>query len=240
MEMVSDMGDVLAIITARGGSKRIPGKNIKNFCGQPIINYSINAAVKSGIFKEVMVSTDSQEIANVAKEAGAVVPFMRSEKTSDDYATTADVLSEVIEKYQELGKRFDYFACLYPTAPFVTEDVLTKAYEKLLEKRGDVLIPVVSFSYPPQRGFIIDNNGMMGYKWPENFRKRSQDLEKMYHDCGQFYFYRTAAFLEKRGQFLDGIVPFELKESQVQDIDTLEDWAMAEIKYERIHLGEMN
>ena len=227
------MGKTLAVITARGGSKRIPGKNIKEFCGKPILAYSIQAALESGVFDEVMVSTDSKDIADIARQYGASVPFYRSEATSGDYATTADVLMEVIEEYAKLGKEFEYFACLYPTAPFVTAAKLKSAFDLLTGKNGDCLIPVVKFSYPPQRGFVIED-GVMRYKSPENFRKRSQDLEGLYHDCGQFYFYKTKAFIDKRGEFLEGIIPFEMDESEVQDIDTPDDWKIAEIKYKKL------
>lgn len=228
------MGKALAVITARGGSKRIPGKNIKEFCGKPILAYSIQAALDSGVFDEVMVSTDSEEIADVARKFGANVPFYRSKKTSDDYATTADVLMEVIGEYAKLGREFDYFACLYPTAPFVTADKLKNAFSALCGNQGECLIPVVRFSYPPQRGFVIED-GIMRYMEPENFRKRSQDLQGMYHDCGQFYFYKTSAFIEKKGEFLEGIIPFEMQESEVQDIDTPQDWEIAEQKYQRLY-----
>ena len=184
----------IAIITARGGSKRIPRKNIKNFCGKPIIAYSIEAAINSALFDEVMVSTDDAEIAEVSKKFGADVPFMRSEKNSDDYATTADVLNEVLDEYSKRGKNFEYMCCIYPTAPFVTAEKLQRAFNSLVEKNADVLIPVVKFSYPPQRSFILDD-GFLKYKWSQYARSRSQDLEKFYHDAGQFYFYRTTSFV---------------------------------------------
>lgn len=227
------MSKTLAIITARGGSKRIPGKNIKEFCGKPILAYSIQAALDSGVFDEVMVSTDSEQIAEVAREFGASVPFYRSEATSDDYATTADVLMEVLGEYAKLGQEFEYFSCLYPTAPFVTGTKLKNAFEELCSNHGECLIPVVRFSYPPQRGFVIEN-GIMRYLEPQNFRKRSQDFQGLYHDCGQFYFYKTKAFLEKKGEFLEGIIPFEMQESEMQDIDTPQDWEIAEQKYRRL------
>lgn len=223
----------LAIITARGGSKRIPGKNIRSFCGRPIIEYSIEAAMKAGIFEEVMVSTDSEEIAEIAKRCGAQVPFFRSSETAGDYATTADVLMEVLAEYEKRGRHFPFFACLYPTAPFVSAQRLCEAAKRLLSGQGECLIPVVAFSYPPQRGFVIEN-GIMRYRWPQNYRKRSQDLEKLYHDCGQFYFYKTDAFLEKQGIFTENIIPMEIPETQVQDIDTPEDWEIAEIKYRQM------
>lgn len=224
----------LAIITARGGSKRIPEKNIKNFCGRPIIEYSIQAAQNAEIFDEIMVSTDSQKIANIALNAGAKVPFTRSEMTSNDYATTAEVILEVIKNYKKLGKNFTSIACLYPTAPFVTSEKLKVGIKLLEEKKASMIIPVVRFSFPPQRGMALINNQLQ-YKWPENRNMRSQDLEPIYHDCGQFYFYNTEAFIKVKGQFTDGIIPMIIPETEVQDIDTLDDWKIAELKYKLIH-----
>ena len=175
----------LAIITARGGSKRIPRKNIKEFCGKPIIIYSIEAAIQSGMFEEVMVSTDDQEIAEIAEKAGAKVPFFRSEDTSNDYASTDDVITEVIQKYMELGKSFDSFCCIYPTAPFLGANRIKMAMDML--EQYDSVMPVVAFSYPPQRGLIIED-GMVHRKYPEFATARSQDLQMIYHDCGQFLF----------------------------------------------------
>lgn len=220
----------VAIITARGGSKRIPRKNIKEFCGKPIIAYSIEAALGSGIFDEVMVSTDDEEIAEIARKCGASVPFMRSEKTANDFATTADVLSEVFEKYEEVGKTFDYACCVYPTAPFVTAQKLKTAMEKLQSEGGDSAMPVVKFSFPPQRCLVI-NNGSLEYKWPENMNKRSQDLEPFYHDCGQFYAFKVDSF-RKSGQVISGkVIPIITPDTEVQDIDEMTDWEIAELKY---------
>ncbi len=221
----------VAIITARGGSKRVPGKNIKEFCGQPIIAYSIKAALDSGMFDEVMVSTDSEEIAAIAREYGANVPFYRSAKTSDDYATTADVLMEVIEEYKLRGREFDHMCCIYPTAPFITADKLRQAMTVMKEKDATMVMPVVAFSYPPQRCFVIDEEGMMGYKYKEYFRTRSQDLEKWYHDAGQFYMYNIERYLELKGVVTEGIRPIIVSELEVQDIDTEEDFRIAELKY---------
>lgn len=224
----------LAIITARGGSKRIPGKNIKDFCGRPIIEYSIEAAKDAGIFDEIMVSTDNQKIADIALKAGAKVPFKRSELTSNDYATTAEVILEVLDYYERLGKNFTSIACLYPTAPFVTGEKLKVGLKLLEEKKASMIIPVVRFSFPPQRGMVLNNNQLQ-YKWPENRNIRSQDLEAIYHDCGQFYFYDTETFIKVKGQFTDGIIPMIIPETQVQDIDTIDDWKIAELKYRLIH-----
>lgn len=224
-------GKCLAIITARGGSKRIPKKNIKEFCGKPILAYSIEAALASGIFDEVMVSTDSEEIAGIAKQYGAKVPFLRSEKTSGDYATTAEVLLEVVEEYEKRGEHFDYMSCIYPTAPFITAEKLKTAFELLKQKNATLVMPVVPFSYPPQRGYILKEEALE-MKWKENLNARSQDLETVYHDCGQFYFYHIKKFREKNGQVSEGIVPVILDDLEVQDIDNETDWKLAEMKYQ--------
>lgn len=228
----------LAVITARGGSKRIPKKNIKEFCGKPILCYSIEAALESGCFDEVMVSTDSEEIREIALQAGAKVPFLRSEQTSNDYATTAQVLEEVLGEYKKQGRHFDVVCCIYPTAPFVTAGKLQNAMEKLQETGADTVSPVVRFSYPPQRGFVVEQ-GYTVMKWPENRTARSQDLEPMYHDCGQFYCLNAASFLEQHQIFMKKMVSVEMPESEVQDIDTMEDWKIAELKY-RLMQEEMH
>lgn len=220
----------IAIITARGGSKRIPKKNIKEFCGKPIIAYSIEAALKSQVFDEVMVSTDSEEIAEIAKKFGAEVPFLRSKSASNDYATTADVLMEVIECYETLGKQFDLFACIYPTAPFVTDEKLKKAFNMLEETAADSLMPVVRFSFPPQRAMVIQH-GQLNYQYPEFASVRSQDLEEIYHDCGQFYVCRTEAFKKLHSVITPNTIPLIMPDEEVQDIDNLSDWALAEVKY---------
>ena len=228
------MKNKIAIITARGGSKRIPKKNIKEFCGRPIIAYAIKAAKESGIFDEVMVSTDSVEIAQIARQYGADIPFMRSEKNADDYATTEDVILEVIEMYKKMGKEYDTVCCLYPTTPFITADILREAVQIMEEKKPAVVIPIVQFSYPPQRCFIIDKNGYAKFKYPEYVRTRSQDLEKEYHDAGQFYIYNVQKLVERKGIIEDDFAPMILSEMCVQDIDTLDDWKMAELKYQLI------
>ena len=187
----------IAIITARGGSKRIPRKNIRPFLGKPILEYSIAAALQTGLFEEVMVSTDDAEIAQIAQQAGAKVPFFRSEETANDFATTADVIAEVLTAYAQTGKEFQAACCIYPTAPFVTANILSTAMQLLEQEQADCVIPVVRFSFPPQRGVIINNNKITP-KWPENMAKRSQDLEPLYHDCGQFYCLNVERFCSKR------------------------------------------
>lgn len=224
------MKNAIAIITARGGSKRIPRKNVKEFCGKPILQYSIEAALASGIFDEVMVSTDDEEIAQVARAAGASVPFMRSEKTSNDFATTADVLMEVVEKYRELGQEFAYTCCIYPTAPFVTAEKLQKAFALMKEEKAAQLTPVVAYSFPPQRCVVV-RDGKLEMLHPEHRNTRSQDLEAYYHDCGQFYFYDTKELIKRNGTIVENVIPMVLSELEVQDIDNESDWKLAEIKY---------
>lgn len=220
----------IAIITARGGSKRIPHKNIKEFCGKPIIEYSIEAAKQAGIFDTVMVSTDDNKIAEIAKNAGAEVPFMRSEETSNDYATTADVLMEVLEKYKERGIRYENACCIYPTAPFVTGYKLRQAMEMLVKEKKDSVMPIVPFSFPPLRGMVI-NDGKLEYKWQEYAMKRSQDLEEIYHDCGQFYAFRVEPFEKEKKLVTDNTAGMIISELEVQDIDNETDWELAEMKY---------
>lgn len=227
----------LAIITARGGSKRIPRKNIKEFCGKPIIAYSIEAALESGCFDEVMCSTDDEEIAEVAKRHGATVPFMRSAATANDFATTADVLNEVIAEYQKRGKAFECFCCLYPTAPFVNASRIRQGLEMMIASKANGAMPVVQYSYPIQRALKI-GNGTISMREPEYLRSRSQDLEPMYHDAGQYYWYRTEAFLRNPNLMVGNPIAVITPEEEVQDIDTPADWKMAEMKYRLLMSGK--
>lgn len=224
----------IAIITARGGSKRIPRKNLRPFLGKPIIAYSIDAALGSGLFDEVMVSTDDAEIAAVARDLGAAVPFMRSAATSDDFATTADVLKEVVAEYRARGIMPELACCIYPTAPFVTAVRLGEAFAKLTQSGADTVLPVTRFSFPIWRSFRREGERVF-YNWPEHAPKRSQDLPPAFQDAGQFYVFRPAV-LERTGQLItDNTVGLELSELEVQDIDSEEDWALAELKYRHIH-----
>lgn len=216
----------LAIITARGGSKRIPHKNIKDFMGKPMIAYAIDACKNSKIFDEIMVSTDDSKIATIAKDLGASVPFMRSAKNSDDYATTGDVLKEVIERYKELNIEPEVICCVYPCVPFLDGDILRDAYDNFISSKADGLTPVVKFSFPIQRAFRI-KDGFLHYNEPQNAPKRSQDLEPMYHDAGMFYFHKVSNLKNSN----KNIVPYIIDESLAQDIDTMEDWNMALLKF---------
>lgn len=221
---------VIAIIPARGGSKRIPRKNVKEFCGRPILAYSIDAAKDSGLFDEVMVSTDDKEIAAIAAAYGANVPFFRSTDSASDYATTTDVLLEVIKIYQERGSNFTWLCCIYPTAPFVTAEKLKQAFRILNESNADALVPVVPFSYPPLRGLVMQRDRIK-MKWPEYETVRSQDLDKIYHDCGQFYFIKTPVLLQEKTLFCKNLTSMVMPEVEVQDIDNEADWELAEQKY---------
>ena len=228
----------LAIITARGGSKRIPRKNVKPFLGKPILLYSIEAAQSAGIFDEIMISTDDEEIAQIGRAAGASVPFMRSRETANDYATTADVIAEVLSEYEKRGKSFDEICVLYPTAPFVTGEALSGAMEILHTSGCDSVLPVVRFSFPPQRCVVIGANGRLVPKWPECMPMRSQDLEPYYHDCGQFYCLKASSFQLQKKIVMEDTMPYIQDEMTVQDIDTEEDFRIAEMKYKILHSKE--
>ncbi len=224
----------IAIITARGGSKRIPHKNIRDFCGKPILFYSIEAALKSHCFTTVMVSTDDEIIADLAKKAGAAVPFLRSDKTSGDFATTAEVIEEVLTEYKKQGEEFDTACCIYPTAPFITAEKLQEAVRLLEEKDLDSVMPVVEFSFPPLRGMVIEE-GKLNYKWEKYSQMRSQDLEKIYHDVGQFYALKVKRFEESKKLVTKNTGAIMMSELETQDIDNETDWKIAELKYRLIH-----
>ncbi|MFV0329876.1 MAG: pseudaminic acid cytidylyltransferase [Dysgonomonas sp.] len=220
----------LAIIPARGGSKRIPRKNVKDFLGKPIIAYSIEAALGSNLFEEVMVSTDDDEIAGIARSYGATIPFLRSKKTANDYATTADVINEVLLEYKHHQRNFDYACCIYATAPFITEDKLKKSYDLLVKSNFDSVVPIVPFSFSVQRGLKLFDN-KVNFAHPEYINTRSQDLETIFHDAGQFYFFNVEKFTKKQQIWTENSGGLILTELEVQDIDNETDWKLAELKY---------
>lgn len=220
----------LAIIPARGGSKRIPRKNIKPFLGKPIIAYSIEAALKSNLFDEVMVSTEDDEIAKIAKEFGAKVPFLRSKDNANDFAVLADVIEEVMTIYKKQNKNFDTICCILPTAPFVTSKIILEAYNKLKVNDLDSVFPILEFSFPIQRSLKIEND-KINMVWSENLNVRSQDLEPRYHDSGQFYWVKSSSFNKEKKLLTDNSGAIVISELQAQDIDTETDWKLAEIKY---------
>jgi len=222
----------LCIIPARGGSKRIPRKNIKNFLGKPIIAYSIEAAINSGLFDEVMVSTDDKEIAEIAIKYGAKIPFLRTDKTANDYAPTFDVIEEVLVKYKELNKTFDFTCCLYACAPFVTGRKLTDSFKILKKNKFDSIFPVMTFGFPIQRALKMGSDNKIDFFYPEFSLTRSQDLPQSYHDAGQFYWMNTEKCLQQKKIITDNAGSIIVSELEGQDIDNEIDWKLAELKYE--------
>lgn len=225
----------LCIIPARGGSKRIPRKNIRSFAGRPIIAYPIEAAVKSGCFAEVMVSTDDDEIAAVARDCGATVPFLRSAENSTDHAGSNDVFAEVLQRYAAAGRRFEFACGVYPTAALLTPARLREGLARL--QSDDTLttvLPVQRFSFPIQRAVAL-RSGRVAMFQPEHFKSRSQDLEPAFHDAGQWYWLRVGPFLRTRELMGPNCAALVLSEREAQDIDNEEDWMLAEMKYELRH-----
>jgi N-acylneuraminate cytidylyltransferase len=220
----------LCIIPARGGSKRIPRKNIKDFLGKPSIAYAIETAINSKLFSEVMVSTDDEEIARVSQEYGASVPFLRSKKNSDDFSGTDDVLLEVLNQYNSMNRSFEFACCIYPVNPFVNVKTLQTGYEKLISTGFDTVFTAVRYSYPVQRALRL--NGDKAYMiQPEHFTSRSQDLEPTFHDAAQFYWFRTNAFFRNKRMWSENSGIIEINELEVQDIDNDTDWKLAELKF---------
>ena len=221
----------IAIIPARSGSKRIPKKNIKAFLGKPIIAYSMDIAKNSHLFDEIMVSTEDKEIADLALSLGASVPFLRSTKNADDFATLADVVDEVLAEYKKKGNVFDIGCCMLPTAPLISNENLSKGLEILMKNDLDSVRPIVKFGYPIQRAFKFHpETHIVNMFYPEHLKTRSQDLEAGYHDSGQFYWFVAERGL--RGAKKGG---FEITEMECQDIDSEMDWMIAELKYQFIY-----
>lgn len=221
----------IAIIPARGGSKRIPRKNIKLFLGKPIITYSIEAALKSELFDEVMVSTDDKEIAEIAKNYGASVPFLRTDKNADDNATTIDVIAEVISDYEKLGRKFEKGCCIYPSAPFTSTERLISFFDKLEKENFDCVFPVLKYGYPIQRALRMDAKSRISMLNPEHLTTRSQDFENTYHDAGQFYVFDIETLVSQHKLWTSNTASIVIDEMSAQDIDNEEDWEVAEYKY---------
>lgn len=227
----------IAIITARGGSKRIPKKNIKDFFGKPMLAYAIEATKEAGIFDEIMVSTDSEEIAEVAKKYGASVPFMRSEGTANDFATTYDVLEEVVNEYKKHGKEYTSLCCIYPCVPFLSSKTLKESYDLYVSSKADALQPVCRYPAPIEWAMKIENNLLV-----PNDRAalsiRSQDLQPKYFDVGMFYFCNIDVMLKEHTVVPAKTAAYIIDEMECQDIDTPEDWLNAEMKYKIIKEGK--
>ena len=224
----------LAIIPARGGSKRIPRKNIKLFCAKPMIAWSIEAALQSGCFDQVIVSTDDQEIAKVARSYGATVPFKRPAELSDDHTGTIPVIRHAIEWFNAQGQSVEQACCLYATAPFVSPDDIRRGFDTLVGNDSDYAFSVTSYAFPIQRAIRLNAEGRVEMFNPEHFNTRSQDLEEAFHDAGQFYWGKADAWLQGRMIFSSGSEPVPLPRHRVQDIDTPEDWVRAEWLFKAI------
>ncbi|MBP6090275.1 MAG: pseudaminic acid cytidylyltransferase [Crocinitomicaceae bacterium] len=225
----------VAIIPARGGSKRIPRKNIQLFHGKPIIAYAIETAIESGLFSRIIVSTDDEEIAQIAKNNGAEVPFLRSTENADDFATTSSVLIEVLDQLSSNGESYTSACCIYPTSPLIDSKDLKHAHDQFITNEYDVLISCVAFSFPIQRSFHLNDGSMIELNHPDVIHQRSQDLTKNYHDAGAMYFFNVQQFKASKSLWSGKIGAYELSELKVQDIDTLEDWKIAELKYSILH-----
>jgi len=221
----------MAVIPARGGSKRIPHKNIRSFCGKPIIAYSIEAALQSECFDHVMVSTDNGEIAEIARSYGAEIPFLRPSELADDHVGTLPVISQAIEWYQKQGENPEWICCIYATAPFIRAVDLCRGWQILQDRSAEYAFSVTTFPFPIQRAVKITSTGRLEMFYPEHFNSRSQDLEEAYHDAGQFYWGKSSAFLAQVPLFSEAAVPVLLPRSLVQDIDTPEDWERAELMF---------
>jgi pseudaminic acid cytidylyltransferase len=232
--------NIVAIIPARGGSKRIPGKNIKRFAGKPIIAYSIVAAQNCGLFSRIIVSTDSKEIAGVAEEFGSEVPFIRPAELSDDFTDTSAVILHTLNWLEKNDALPDYFCCLYATAPFIQVKSIKEGFGRLKQEDATSAFSVASFAYPILRALKTDDNGCLKMFWPEHKTTRSNDLPEAYHDAGQFYWGHTRRFLKERTFFSSKAIPVVMPRHLVQDIDTPEDWEVAEYMYKALKFGKEN
>jgi len=225
----------IAVIPARGGSKRIPNKNIRDFCGKPIIAYSIAAAKQTDIFDKIIVSTDSEKVADVSRECGAEIPFMRPPELADDFSGTDAVVLHTLEwMAQQTACQPTHVCCIYATAPFVRPESLLKGLEMLTKEKASAVFSVTTFSYPILRALKVSKTGRMEMFWPEYRLSRSQDLPGAFHDAGQFYWADAKRFLEEKSFFSENAVPFILPRYLVQDIDTPEDWERAELMFKTL------
>ena len=219
----------VAVITARGGSKRIPGKNIKIFAGKPMIAWPIEAAKKAGIFDKIIVSTDSDKISRIAEDWGAEVPFRRPSALSDEHTATAPVLEHALHWLCDQGISPKFACCLYPTAPFIQSDDILRGHQLLIETGAPAALSVTTFDFPILRGFKVHDDGSLAFNWPEHELTRSQDLPHFYHDAGQFYWVDVLQFFAQKKLLMAGARPVVLPRKRVQDLDTPEDWEVAEL-----------
>jgi len=231
---------VVAIIPARGGSKRIPRKNIKEFNGKPMISWSIEAAIESGCFDRILVSTDDEEIAAVAREFGAETPFMRPISLSDDHTGTIPVIKHALNWLNGSAEAVEYACCIYATAPFVSPTDIKSGLDILRNSSCDYVLSVTTYAFPIQRAIRLTNDHRIQMFYPEHFGSRSQDLEEAWHDAGQFYWGVLEAWMNERELFTEKSLPVILPRYRVQDIDTPEDWERAELlsKLMNIEVGK--
>lgn len=229
--------NIIAIIPARGGSKRIENKNIRPFAGQPIIAYPIQIAKKSKLFQQIIVSTDSPQVAEIAEEYGASVPFMRPDDLADDHTPTAPVLIHTLKWLEKKGTPADYFCCIYPTTPFLKSEYLKKGFDIIRSTDAITVVSVTSFPAPIFRSLKVRDDGRLEMYWPQHADTRSQDLPAAYHDAGQFYWGESTGFCEQKALFTAKTLPVFLPRNLVCDIDTMEDWQIAEKQFAAINRG---
>lgn len=229
----------VAIIPARGGSKRIPKKNIKKFLGKPIIAYSIETALATDLFDDVIVSTDSDEISEIAIQYGAKVPFIRPEILSDDFSGTHDVVGHAVKFLEDAGKVFDYVCCIYATAPLIQISDLVEGFDVIKNGNMESVMAATKYSYPIFRSFEKLPSGGLKMIFPEHYTSRSQDLPDIYHDAGQFYWAKPDIWKRKAREYNDRNAIVEIPNYRVQDIDNIEDWKNAEIIYQLIESSKL-
>ena len=223
-----DKSNAVAVIPARGGSKRVLRKNIRDFHGRPMLSWSIEAALASKCFGQVIVSTDDEEIAEVARACGAEVPFIRPIELSGDHVATIPVVAHAVNWLRQNGSPPGFVCCIYATAPFLSVEDLCRGFDLIQQTGGDYVFPVTMFDFPIQRAIRVKETGQVEMFQPEHFSTRSQDLEEAYHDAGQFYWGKVAAWIDGTPFFSPNAWPLKIPKSRAQDIDTEEDWAIAE------------
>lgn len=229
----------IAIIPARGGSKRIPRKNIKDFCGQPMLAYPIRAALQSGVVDKVVVSTDDHEIADIARQYGAEVPFMRDSQLADDHTGTTAVIRDALQQLQQMTWNIENCACLYATTPLLNANLIKTLFDQLIATNADYVFTAARFSFPIQRALVKMETGGVAPFDPTSIGKRSQDLTPTYHDAGQLYWAKASTWLNpQKGVFGANSQLYELPSHLVQDIDTPEDWRRAELLYQLLQLEQ--
>lgn len=230
----------LAIIPARGGSRRIKNKNIKLFFNKPIIYWSIKAAKQSKLFDKIIVSTDSKKIANICKKYNIEIPFLRPKTLSNDKVSTIKVIKHALIWFKKKGVFFDRVCCIYPASPFISKKIIKKALKLLKIKRKSFAFTVSSYPHPIQRALKIKKNGYLKPVWPSNVNIRSQKFENRYHDAGQFYWGTFDSFMKNKNFFIKNSIPIYIPRYLCHDIDTLEDWKKAELVFKSLKINDID